>query len=90
MKTTLIRVGKDGSEKKCKCSLFISGGGRFNVYFEETTPQIGLNDGNFHSVKEMKGFATTIQVMTEGVYLEGCFVNINEKWHRDSLIFHVD
>jgi hypothetical protein len=83
-------VGKDGTLKKCKCNLFISNGGRFNVYFEETTSQIGLNDGNFHSIREMKGVAPTVQIVNEGVYLEACFVNIGEKWHRDSLIFYVD
>jgi len=85
MRYILTRRSKDGTFKDCRCSLDILKN-NFTVYFEEITPEIGLNDGNFHSVEKLTGIITDFY-LTEGVCLEGCFVNINGKWHKDGFLF---
>jgi hypothetical protein len=83
----LTRAGKDGKWKECTCSLHIDSNRSFVVYFDEVTPEIGLNDGNFHSLTQLNGLAHDIIVNREGIFLEGCFVKINNKWHRDGFLF---
>lgn len=87
MKYTLIRSGKDGTFKRCKCTLRINMDRSFVVRFDETTPDIGLNDGNFHSIKELNGTIHDIIVDHEGIWLERCFVKIGNAWHRDGFLF---
>lgn len=87
MKFTITRAGKDGTLKVCTCSLYISSDRSFQVFFDEITPEIGLNDNNFHSVSRLDGIAESIVVDHEGVHLNGCFVNISGKWHKDGLTF---
>lgn len=87
MQFTLTRTGKDGTSKKCECSLFISSNHNFTVYFKETTPEILLNDRQHHSIRELRGVANTICVDKKEILLEKCFVNIGDKWHQDTLLF---
>lgn len=90
MKFILTRGGKDGDWKNCKCSLDISSDRSFTVHFDEITPEIGLNDGRFHSVLQFRGIAHNIIVNKEGICLEGCFVKIADRWHQDGFLFQFD
>lgn len=83
MKYIFTRAGKDGSWKDCKCNFHLGLDKKFVLYFEETTPDIGLSDGNYHAVDRLEGIVTDIIIDAYGIYLEGCFININDKWHKD-------
>lgn len=87
MKYIFTRGGRDGTWKECSCSVFIHSDRTFEVFFDQITPEIGLNDNNFHSIRRLDGIAESIAVGHEGIHINGCFVNIEGKWHKDGLTF---
>lgn len=90
MKYLLTRLTKIDQYVNCKCSFYLSSGNRFQIFFDGITPEIRLNDGNFHSVKELNGTITKIFVDQTAIYLEDCFIEINGKWHKDGFILMFD
>lgn len=87
MKGFIERINSKGETVKCNGSLHISNR-RFTIYFAETTPNIGLNDGNFHCLNELSGEITNLFVDNHCLMLEGCFVKIGDKWHKDGFNFY--
>ena len=81
------RGDKSGKWQECECNLYIDSKGEFRVRFYKTTDNIGLNDGNFHSIDRMDGQISNLIIDQWGIHLEGCFVKINDKWHKDGLSF---
>ena len=83
MKYIFTRAGKDGTWKDCSCSFRLGLDKKFVLYFDQITPEIGLNDGNFHAVDRLEGIVTDMIIDAYGICLEGCFININGRWHKD-------
>jgi len=90
MKFILVCQGKDGKNRELKCRLYIHTDRTFQVAFPETTPEVRLNDGNFYSLSSLIGVVDTFSVLSGGIFLERCFVNIDGKWHKDGFFFHSD
>lgn len=92
MTYALNRYDKDGKPKTYKCTFHHTGNNHFNIYFAQTTEPIGLGDGNFHALSELKGITTKILINRECIILEDCFVEIGGKWHKDGFVlyFHQD
>lgn len=88
MKYILTRRDIHNKWQDCRGTLHVSGGNSFVFYFDKTTDNIGLNDGKFHCLNELKGFYTKIYVGHVGIFLEGCFIGLEkDQWHRDGFLF---
>lgn len=89
MRLKITRGCKDEKFHEFTGDLYLSANGRFNFYFDkETVEGIGLNDGQFHQLRELKGVATSVIIDKDVVCLEGCFVDIDGKWHKDGFSFY--
>lgn len=89
MRLKLTRGCKDNKYHDFIGNLLLSSNNRFTFYFEkETVEGIGLNDGQFHQLRELKGVATSIFIEHDLICVEG-FVSIDGKWHKDGFSFYV-
>lgn len=86
MKFELVRLNKAGIGVSYTGVLYLSDG-CFSFIFDEPTKEIGLNDNNFHSMESLYGEGGKISIDKVGVYIGGCYVRINGKYHRDGFAF---
>lgn len=89
MNVWITRQKKDGTVKAYEGNLFLSNG-NFTLDFHEKTDGIGLGDGKFHNITKLKGVAHNVIIDGAGIALEGCFVNIGNKWHQDGLSLYLN
>ncbi len=77
----------EGKFVKFPCTLHIANG-RFTVYpIDRNFTAIVLGDGVAHNLDKIEGTVVNLFIDGSCVSLEGCFVNIDGKWHQDGLSF---
>lgn len=84
MKYYFTRGTKNNGFQTYSCSLHVSNH-YFTIWFDKPLEEVGLNDGNFHSVNQLKGKFFNLTIDNVGISLDGCFILIGDKWHSDGM-----